>query len=83
MLWATLMARVTVGDCVVSVLRHKGPEHKTVLQEGGVYEIQTGPDYYFAHGEDDVYVVKGDTAYSGHYQYSLAELMARIDSAGP
>ena len=77
------MARVSVSDRVVLFLRHEGPEHKTVLWEDRVSEIQAGPDYYFAHGEDDVYVVEGDMARSGHYQYSLAELMARIDSAGP
>jgi len=76
------VASITVGDRVVLFLRHEGPEYKTELQ-AGAYEIQTGPDYYFVRGEDDVYVVIGDTAYSGHYQYSLAELMARIDSAGP
>jgi hypothetical protein len=76
------VASITVGDRVILFLRHEGPDYKTELQ-AGVYEVETGPDYYFVRGEDDVYVVTGDTAHSGHYQYSLAELMARIDSAGP
>ena len=78
----THVASITVGDRVVLFLRHEGPEYKTELQ-AGVYEVQTGPDYYFARGEDDVYVVEGDMARSGHYEYSLAELMTRTDSAGP
>ena len=81
-LMITHVASITVGDRVVLFLRHEGPEYKTELQ-AGVYEVQTGPDYYFARGEDDVYVVEGDMARSGHCEYSLAELMTRIDSAGP
>ena len=75
-------ASVSVGDRVVLFLWHEGPDYKTELQTG-VYEIQIGPDYYFAHGDDDVYVVEGDMARSGRYQHPLSELMSRIDSVGP
>jgi hypothetical protein len=71
-----------LGQQMVLFLRHEGPDHTTVLREGGTYEIQVGPDYYVAV---DGYVIVGNRARSEatHYQLSLAELIARIDSAGP
>jgi hypothetical protein len=74
-------AQLTVGQRVVLFLQHIGPEYATVRGEDGPYEIQVGPDYYTVTAEDGHYVVVGDRATTARHQYSLAELMARINSA--
>ncbi len=79
----THVGQIVVGERVILFLQYAGPESAVVRSVDGGFLTREGPDYYWLVGEDEVYTIAGHHATSGHFQFALDELIARIQSAIP